>query len=96
MYIDLSQKKHTRNNLIIEIINVILGIAIITLAILTFLNTEEYAFLFPVIFLLGAIMNGATAVKDFLGSNRGMGIVVSIVTLLFFVIFIASAVVVWR
>ena len=41
-------------------------------------------------------MNGATAVKDFLGSNRGMGIVVSIVTLLFFVIFIASAVVVWR
>ena len=94
MYIDLSQKKHTRNNLIIEIINVILGIAIITLAILTFLNTEEYAFLFPV--MLGAIMNGATAVKDFLGSNRGMGIVVSIVTLLFFVIFIASAVVVWR
>lgn len=96
MYIDLSQKKHTRNNLIIEIINVILGIAIITLAILTFLNTTEYAFLFPVIFLLGAIMNGATATKDFLGSNRGMGIVASIVTVLFFVIFIVSAVVVWR
>lgn len=96
MYIDLSQKKHTKNNLIIEVLNLVLGIAIIVLAIMTFLNTQKYAFLFPVIFLLGAIMNGTTAIKNFLGANRGMGIVALLVTIALLVIFVASAIVVWR
>ncbi len=96
MYIDLSPKKHTKNNLIIEVLNLALGIAIIVLAIMTFLNTQKYAFLFPIIFLLGAIMNGTTAIKNFLGANRGRGIVALIVTIVLLMVFVGSAVVVWR
>lgn len=96
MYIDLSSKKHTKNNLIIEVLNLALGIAIIVLAIMTFLNTQKYAFLFPIIFLLGAIMNGTTAIKNFLGANRGRGIVALIVTIVLLMVFVGSAVVVWR
>lgn len=59
---------------IIDILNVILGVGVVALAVLTFLDTASNMWMFPVIFLMGGTMNLLTGIKHLLTEKTGSGI----------------------
>ena len=61
--------------IIIDILNVILGIVAIVLAVITFINTSANAWMFPLIFLMGALMNLLTGIKHIMNERKAQGIV---------------------
>lgn len=44
----------------LDTLHIVIGIAVVVLAILSFLNPEDHMILFPVIFLLAAVLNLVT------------------------------------
>ncbi len=76
--------------LCIDVLNVVLGIAVVVMAILTFINTRNNMWMFPFIFLMGGAMNCLTGVKFLLNDRKIGGIVMEIVALVLFVICYAS------
>lgn len=61
---------------IIDVLNVLVGIAVVVLAVLTFINTTQNMWMFPIIFLAGAVMNLLTGIKYLLTERMISGIVV--------------------
>ena len=61
--------------IIIDILNVILGIAAIVMAVITFINTSANAWMFPFIFLMGTLMNLLTGIKHIMSERKAQGIV---------------------
>lgn len=55
---------------IIDKINIILSVAIVVSAVVIVLDVEKYLFMFPVIFTLGALMNGLMAFKCYKMAER--------------------------
>lgn len=74
----------------IDIVNVILGIGVVALAVMTFLNTASNLWLFPVIFLMGATMNLLTGIKHLLTEKRGSGIAMLVIAAVIYVIAFVS------
>ncbi len=57
MYIQ-EKKRNPRNGaMILNVVHVALGLLIVILGILTFLDPENHMFFFPVIFFLGGLLN---------------------------------------
>ena len=44
----------------LDAMHIIIGIAVVVMSVISFLDPEEYMFLFPVIFFLAAVLNLAT------------------------------------
>ena len=44
----------------LDAMHIIIGIAVVVMSVISFLDTERYMFLFPVIFFLAAGLNLAT------------------------------------
>ena len=44
----------------LDVIHIVIGIAVVIMASISFINPEEYRFFFPVIFFLAAILNLAS------------------------------------
>ncbi len=61
--------------LVIDILNVILGVGAIVLAVLAFLDTKGNMWAFPIIFILGASMNFITGIKHFMSDKKAAGII---------------------
>lgn len=68
--------------IIIDFLNVIIGIGAVVLAVMTFLDTQSNKWLFPLIFLLGAAMNLLTAIKHLMTERRVTGAIMLFVALL--------------
>ena len=68
------KKKKKRNgrvsSFVLDTLHVIVGILIVILAVLAFLNPDENRILFPAIFLLAALLNFANGYDRF-HNNRG-------------------------
>ena len=79
---DNKLKKAVR--IIIDIVNVLVGIAVVVLAILTFMNTADNAWMFPIIFLLGGVMNLITGIKHLMWDRKLNGIILLVVAALLF------------
>lgn len=58
------------SSFILDILHLIIGVIIVILAVLAFLNPEENRILFPLIFFLAALLNVANGC-DKLRQNRG-------------------------
>lgn len=58
------------SSFLLDILHIIIGVLILILAVLAFLNPEENRILFPLIFLLAAVLNVANG-YDKLRRNRG-------------------------
>lgn len=67
---------------IIDFFNVVIGIGAVVLAVMTFLDTQNNKWIFPLIFLFGAAMNLLTAVKHLMTKRRATGIIMLFVSLL--------------
>lgn len=44
----------------LDTLHIVIGAAVVVMAVISFINPEEYMFFFPVIFLLAAILNLVT------------------------------------
>ena len=54
----------------LDTLHIIIGIAVVVMAVISFINPEEYMFFFPVIFLLAAILNLVTGKYRYKRSGR--------------------------
>ena len=43
--------------LFLDLLHIIIGAVIVVLAVISFLNPEDHMIMFPIIFLLGAVLN---------------------------------------
>ena len=68
--------------LIIDIFNVLLGIAAIVLTVMVFVNTEKNMWAFPIIFTVGATMNLITGIKHFMSDKKVSGIIAEVAAVL--------------
>ncbi|WP_394522494.1 DUF6637 family protein [Lacrimispora sp. JR3] len=57
MYIQERGKNLRNASMIVDLVHIVVGILIVVLAVVSFLNSEEYRFLLPVIFFLAATLN---------------------------------------
>jgi len=44
----------------LDTLHIVIGIAVVIMAVISFINPEEYMFFFPVIFFLAAVLNVVT------------------------------------
>lgn len=96
------KKRSPRNlSLILDMLHIVVGILVVVCALLAFLNPEKNRFLFPVIFLLAALLygvNGWVKLKD--GGRdkkkKAGGIALCAIAAALFVVGAVSAFSIWR
>lgn len=54
----------------LDVVHLVLGIAIVILAVLSFINPEGNHMLFPLVFLLAALLNGINGIFEFKTHGR--------------------------
>lgn len=76
--------------IIIDVLNIILGVAAIVMAVITFINTTANAWMFPLIFLIGALMNLLTGVKHMMCERKAQGVVLLVAAVILSILTYAS------
>lgn len=83
-----------RRTIICDILMIVLALAIVVLTVLVFILREQYNGVIPVIFMLGAAMNGVYAIEAFSrDERRKRNISGAIFALVFCVLLVTAAVV---
>lgn len=72
MYKQESRKSMRKTALTMDVVNIIIGLVIVALAVVSFLNPKNHMFLLPVIFFLGAALNVMNGIHGFHRSGREM------------------------
>ncbi len=90
-----SNGAYRRTKIVIDWINIIIGVAVVFMAIAIIVTGGRANFLLPLVFFAGAGINGLHAAKRFFKFERKSGAVLVFVSVLFTVLTIASAVVLW-
>lgn len=85
---------------ILDVTHIVIGLAVVIMAIFAFLNPERYKVLFPVIFLLAAVLNVTTGwlyMKMYprMKKKRASGFIYVIAGLLIFALCVISAASIW-
>ena len=52
------RRKVRSESMALDAMHIIIGIAVVVMAVISFLDTERYMFLFPAIFFLAAVLTG--------------------------------------
>lgn len=101
MYVQ-DKKRSPRNvAFLLDLLHIVVGILVTVCAVLAFLDPEGNRFLFPVIFLLAALLNGVNGWHKVRESGRDKkkkagGIVLCVIAGTLFLIGIISAFSIWR
>lgn len=101
MYIQERGRNLRNASMIVDLVHIVVGILIVVLAVVSFLNTEEYMFLLPVIFLLAGTLNLIHGIYKVRLSGREKKKKAAGVAVVLFGVFLAalaviSAVSIWR
>lgn len=98
----IQEKKKSGRNLYfaLDMLHIVVGILIVILAVLAFLNPEENRILFPVIFLLATVLNFANGYDKFhrnrgRSKQRAAGTALMIVGTGLFFLCVLSALTIW-
>lgn len=86
---------YRKTRIVIDFLNILIGVAVIIMAIVIFIVPGDYSFLFPVLFLSGTVMEGLGAAKSFFKYENIAGYVQVILTLALLFITIISANMLW-
>ena len=94
------RRKVRGTSMALDTMHIIIGIAIVIMASISFINPEEYMIFFPMIFLLAAILNLATGRYKFKRSKRDQrkkaaAVVQMIFAAALFVLAVISAISIW-
>lgn len=93
--------RNIRNaSMMMDMIHIVVGILIVVLAVISFLNPEDHMLLFPVIFFLAAALNGMNGIFRIRVSGRekkkkAAGIAALLFSVLLLALTIVSAVSIW-
>lgn len=93
--------RNIRNaSMMMDMIHIVVGILIVVLAVISFLNPEDHMLLFPVIFFLAAALNGMNGIFRIRVSGRekkkkAAGIAALLFSVLLLALTIISAVSIW-
>lgn len=74
--------------IIIDVVNVVLGLAVLGLAAYIFIELDSRIEMFPYIFYMGAAVNLVTGIKHFISQKKGSAIVAWVFAVL--LIFVAG------
>lgn len=75
-----SSVSHRKSKMIIDYCNIVLTFAITVLFVAILILRGNSGIIFPIEFLLGALVNGLTASKNFMNGNKVSGMVLCVVT----------------
>ena len=98
----IEKKRGPKNGaMVLDVLHVALGLMIVILGVLTFLNPENHMLFFPVIFFLGSVLNFADGVYTRSLAARGRrnrkaGWVTLLVGVLLLGLSVLSALSIWR
>lgn len=100
MYIQERGKSLRNASMIVDILHVVVGIVIVTLAVILFINPEDHMFLFPYIFFLASVLNLVNGIYKIRLSGRekkkkAAGMVVLLFGTLLMGLTVISAVSIW-
>ena len=100
MYIQERSRNPRNLSMMLDAAHIIIGILIVVLAVISFLNPEDHMLLFPVIFLLAASLNIMNAVFKIRMSGRekkkkASGILVLPFGIVLLALAVISAVSIW-
>ncbi|MDR1548863.1 MAG: hypothetical protein LBT06_09795 [Hungatella sp.] len=100
MYIQERGRSLRNASMIVDVLHIIVGILIVTLAVISFLNPEDHMFLFPVIFFLAGALNLVNGVYKIRLSGRekkkkAAGMAVLMFGVLLIALTVISAVSIW-
>lgn len=70
MAVNERRRKVRGESVALDIMHIVIGIAVVIMAVISFVNPDDYRFLFPIIFFLAAILNLATGKYHMLRSKR--------------------------
>lgn len=95
-----SRRKVRGTTMALDTMHIVIGIAVVIMAAISFVNPEEYMFFFPVIFLLAAFLNLVTGNYKRKRSKRNQKQKISAVCQMvfggaLFVLAVISAVSIW-
>ena len=101
MYMQEKKRGPRNGAMVLDVLHVALGLMIVVLGILTFLNPEDHMFFFPVIFFLGAVLNLADGIWSRKVAARGkknkkVGWLFLAVGVFLLVVSAVSALSIWR
>lgn len=101
MFVQEKRKKPRNTALTLDLLYIVIGILVVICAVLAFLNPERHQFLFPVIFLLAALLNGVNGWLKWKAGGRDKkrkisSAVSGVVAALLLLIGVISAVSIWR
>lgn len=100
MYVNRKRTNPYTKQVVFDVLSIIFGLAVIGVGIFTFLNPEEYAYLFPVIFAFAAVFQCTLAIPRISGKKNGRGkaagIGLCIVAGIFVMLAVVSAICLWR
>lgn len=90
-----SNGAYRRTKIVIDWINICLGAAVVLMAAAIFITGGRADFLLPLVFFAGGGINGLHAAKKFFRFERKKGFVLVAITVIFAVVTVASAVILW-
>lgn len=101
MYVQDKKRSPRNTAFLLDLLHIVVGILVTVCAVLAFLNPEQNRFLFPVIFLLAALLNGVNGRHKMKESGRDKkkkagGIALCAIAGALFVIGAISALSIWR
>lgn len=94
------RRKVRGTTMALDTMHIVIGIAIVLMAVISFVNPEEYMFFFPVIFLLAAVLNLVTGNHKLKRSKRNQKQKISAICQMIFgsilvILAIVSAISIW-
>lgn len=100
MYIQERGRSLRNASMIVDVLHIVVGILIVTLAVISFLNPEDHMFLFPAIFFLAGMLNLVNGIYKIRLSGRekkkkAVGIAVLMFGFLLIALTVISAVSIW-
>lgn len=90
-----SNGAYRRTKIVIDWINICIGVAVVLMAIAILITGGRANFLLPLVFFAGAGINGLHAAKKFFKFERKSGALLVLFCVFFAAMTVASAVVLW-
>lgn len=96
------RRKSPRNTtLLLDWLHIIIGVLVVVMAVIAFINPENNRILFPIIFFLAAVLNSVNGIYRCRQSGRDkskklLALGLLAVALFLFVVSVVSAISVWR
>ncbi len=100
MYIQERGRNLRNASMMVDLVHIVIGILIVVLAIISFLNPEDHMLLFPAIFFLAGVLNLINGIYKIRLSGRekkkkAAGLAVLLFGILLFSLAVVSAVSIW-